>query len=177
MSAERQMRKNDFYRWHHPSEETDIKRLSGTSYWACARIAYFDGEKLTDIYSHIPSNGSFERAYSQYAKNIPIDGSATLEFIANLDDYEWQGDYASYESLCSRHEKSDVLSLAHPNQTRGMVYLKKGATPSNKVRLDFLLSEIERKKREIESLERSINGDYREIESIAGIPGYDIGHI
>lgn len=159
------MRVNDFYQWSHPCEETESKRRAGTQYWACARIAICDGKRLLDIYSMHPSEGVFQPEFGQH-RSIPTDGSSELEFIANLDDYLWQGHYASHEALLSEYDAADVLSLAHPNQTRGMAYLKKGAIKSDAVRLQFLNREIDKHKRAIESSQRSIEFAITEIESI-----------
>lgn len=159
------MKINDIYQWRHPSQETDIKRRSGTAYWACAQIAIFDGARLLDMYSMHVREGEFETQYGDH-RAVPLDGQETLEYLGNLDEYDWKGHYSTYGDYSSRYSQDDILNLAHPNQTRGMLFLRKGAAENNEVRIKYLHDQVEKNKSKISSLKRSMQMDLNEIQSL-----------
>ena len=127
------MKKGDYFRWSWKEMPNDSYELS---YWCCAQIAGFDGDRLKDIYWGTGSGKSWTPEEAESRLN--------LTFIANQDDISTAPcDYYLYD-------KSDVVNLSHPNRHGSGLYIKKGARKSKRAIMEVVESNLERLERQIE---------------------------
>lgn len=128
-------RKNDIVRWGYTQDELKRRKdgdNGGTTYWCCSRIAVFDGERFIDTYWYGTSdNKSF--AVEDIGKTHEI-----YKYVGNFDDLDKQGDYVKSEYLERYYKLEDIVNLNHANNSRGNLYLRKGAKKDINVIRDYL---------------------------------------
>lgn len=129
-------RKGDIVRWGYTPEELKRKNHgnnNGTTYWCCSRIAIFDGSLFVDTYWS--SDDSTNKAFS--VEDIGKTHEIT-KHVGNFDELDKQSDYAKIEHFENYYKREDIVDISHPNNSRGNLYLRRGAKKDIGVIRDFL---------------------------------------
>ena len=118
-------RKGDIVYWSYTKEELKRKNHgnnNGTTYWCCSGIAVFNGERFVDTYWG--GGDSMNKAFSI----DDIEKSHEIrEYVGNFDELDKQSDYTRASDLENYYKSEDIVNLNHSNNSRGNLYLRKGA--------------------------------------------------
>ena len=134
----------NYYRWSY-------KELPNSSYeqsyWCKSRIATVKessaGLYLADTFWSISG--------SDYVLTAALD-NIELEFLGNINDYE-----RISENYVKYYDQSDILNLNHPNNTKGNIYVRKGANKSKSHLLDELDKAVSNKEQELDYVARQLD--------------------
>lgn len=136
---------NNVYNWRYTPaflEKLEHDRNGGTTYWAVSRICICRQKQNGELYLE----DTFWGSSCENVEFYPADmDHIELTFLGNLDDYDNKGHYAKYSDLSPYYKQEDILDLNHGNNSRGNLYLKKGATRN----LGVMRSALEAKKENI----------------------------
>lgn len=101
-------------------------------YWCKAQKAvYFeDCQQFHDLYWIHRHGEKYGRINSSGFIFLPVQIGQIIQakYKGNLDEFDRQN--VDYDYLSKRYEESDILYLNHPNDSRGNMYLRKGAKKS-----------------------------------------------
>ena len=162
-------RKGDIVKWSYTSYKLKSLRdgdNGGTTYWCCSRIAIFNGERFVDTYWYGSDNRSFGVD--------DIGDTHEVKYVANLDELVLQNDYVRYDDLTRYYNREDIVDLNHPNNSRGNLYLRKGA----KKDINIIRKSLEEKRDNIEANIKYAKISLSDIqEKIASLDDVDINKI
>lgn len=130
----REMREGDIYRWRWADEKLDADCGPFRSYHCKSQIAVFENGHLSDTYWSTGGSDSWLNPET-----------VKLEFWANVNDLI---EVSKYEIVHYRRE--DIVDLRHANNSRGPVYLKKGAARDAATMLNVIEEKLDAARREID---------------------------
>lgn len=119
---QRTYKEGDIVYWGYSQKYIDGLSYKSDLYWANSRIATFDGKKFSDTFWHGYDNFSFG--------SEEIGEKIEVRYVANFNELDKQSDYTKAEELEKYYESADIVDLNHSNNSRGNLYLRKGAKRS-----------------------------------------------
>lgn len=119
---ERVYKDGDIVYWSYSQKYIDSLKYKSDLYWCKSRIATFNGKKFTDTYWYGSDNLSFTPE--------EIGERFEVQYVSNFADLDKQNDYSKFEDFDKYFEAADIVDLNHPNNSRGNLYLRKGAKRS-----------------------------------------------
>lgn len=111
------MKVNDIYYWSY------IHRKGQFAHWCCSKIGIVKERQDGTLYME-DTYWSSSQDNKRFSKE-DIGTRIEVTYIGNFDDLE-----RCDESELKYYNKEDTVDLRHPNNTRGNVYIRKGATRS-----------------------------------------------
>lgn len=135
--------KDDIVIWNYSQKYIDSLSYKNDLYWAKSRIAVFDGQKFVDTYWSY-DNLSF--------KPEEIGEKFEIQYVGNFADLDKQNDYVKFEDLEKYYDDADIVDLNHANNSRGNLYLRKGAKRSLTKIKEKLEYQIKRSQEKIDHL-------------------------
>ncbi|MCP4986749.1 MAG: hypothetical protein GY928_12060 [Colwellia sp.] len=132
------MKENNIYSWRWKDEARHSNRGSFGNYHCYSQIAVVKNGRLYDTY------------WSDQSKEI-FKKKVILTFLGNSEEMtklqEWKVNY---------YRKSDIVDMRHANDTRGIIYLKKGAKKDAEVMLEYVEYKIKNSEDNIRSETRNV---------------------
>lgn len=145
------MNKNDLFHWYYNQSYCDQHQqqiLTGTLYWAAAKIAIFDGTRLRDLYWYrFDNNTVFFNSEGRSWLPEQIDRDLVLTYIANLDDLKPLEDDPNFYD--------DVIDLTHPN-SHTKLFIRRDQTRSKTAMINYYQNRIAQEQNEIQSRYQNI---------------------
>lgn len=147
-------REGDIVTWWFTKDELKSRNHGnngGTTYWCCSQIATFKNGRFWDTYWYGP--GSDNKNFSPDVIGVTIK----VNFVANFDELDKQASDNQYftDLLYKQYDINDIVNLNHPNNSRGNLYLRKGA----KKRIDIIEQSYIYRIKELEDKIKSLQYD------------------
>lgn len=149
-NAQTDLREGDIYRWRWADQKRDADCGPFRSYHCKSQIAIVENGHLRDTFwSGGGSDGWLDPT------------QVILTFWANLADLN---EISKHEAVYYRHE--DVVDLRHSNNSRGPVYLRKGAERDAGTMLALIEDRLDKNRRDIEWAQRHIEQLTKDAEKV-----------
>jgi hypothetical protein len=146
---EHTVKEGDYFKWYF----ADCRGVLRDIYWCKSQICVYKGGHLRDTF------WSGGEAYVLYSHNKEVEYEFT--FLGNINDYE------HFTGNPERYNKEDILNLNHSNNSRGNIYLRKGAKQSMESVKRKVLEEVDKETNNISYAQSRLVRLEEQLEKIA----------
>lgn len=151
-------KEGDIVYWGYSQKYINGLSYKSDLYWARSKIAVFSCGKFMDTFWYGGDNFSF--GPEEIGEKIEV------RYVGNFNELDKQSDYTKAEELEKYYESSDIVNLNHSNNSRGNLYLRKGAKRSLTKAKESLKYKIKRTQEQIDHLNWALNQDKEKLANL-----------
>lgn len=159
--TQRVYKAGDIIRWSYSRKYIDSLKYQGDLYWCKSRIAVFSCGKFVDTFWHGGSNNNLSFGPEEIGERFRI------EYVGNFNALDRQNDYSKFEDFNKYYEVADIVDLNHSNNSRGNLYLRKGAKRSLTKVKERLEYKIKRTQEQIDHLKWVLDQEKEKLANLS----------